>query len=231
MSKEPRSISYLYDLIEDDYKWRIVELSNFRSALLLERNEKAQKANIRAGVALLYAHWEGFVKQLSNWYYEFVGFQSLTIEELNDSFISIALRGELTILRNSNKLKDHQRMVKTLIEEKKKIAYFSSTSPIRTSNLKFNVFEDVCILIGIDANEFEKRYKRKFDRSIQLTIDEDLVGQRNSIAHGEYLPISIEDYKKLYDITVNGFLFNFKEIVMDSAYSKKYLRINAKTII
>jgi hypothetical protein len=47
------------------------------------------------------------------------------------------------------------------------------------------------------------------------TYDEDLVGQRNRIAHGEYLPVSIEEFKKLYDIVVNGFLFNFKEIVMD----------------
>ena len=34
----------------------------------------------------------------------------------------------------------------------------------------------------------------------------------------------VNDFKKLYDIVVNGFLFNFKEIVMDSANNKKYLR-------
>lgn len=228
MSKEPRTLSYLYDLIEEDYKWRIIELSNFRSALLLERNEKAQKAKIRAGIALLYAHWEGFVKQLSNWYYEFVGFQTVTVEELNDSFASIILRGALNTLEKSNKLKDHQKVVKTFFEEMHKQAFFSSTSPIRTSNLKYEVLEDVCVLLGIEPDEFEKRYKRKFDRSIQLTIDEDLVGQRNSIAHGEFLPVEIDDFKKLYDIVVNGFLYNFKEIVMDCANNKKYLRSYAK---
>jgi hypothetical protein len=228
MSKDPRTINYLYDLIENDYAWRITELSNFRGSLLVEKNEKAQKAEIRAGIALLYAHWEGFVKQVTNWYYEFVGFQSLTIEELNDSFASIVLRGDLNVLGDSNKLKDHRRVIRTLFEEMNKTANFSKTSPIRTSNLTFEVFEDVCILLGIDINEFEERYRRKFDRSVKLTINEDLVGQRNSIAHGEYLAIKLEDYKKLYDIVVNGFIYNFKEIIMDCVLNKKYLRTDAK---
>lgn len=224
MSKEPKNLTFLYDLIEKDYAWRISELSNYRSALILEHNEKAQKAKIRAGVALLYAHWEGFIKQLANWYYEFVSCQSNNISDLSDSFASIILRAELNVLENSNKLKDHQRVIKMIFEGMNKTAFFSSKSPIKTSNLKFEIFEDVCILLGINPLEFESRYKRKFDRNIQLTIDEDLVGQRNSIAHGEYLPVSIEEFKKLYDIVVNGFLFNFKEIVMDCALNKRYLR-------
>jgi hypothetical protein len=228
MSIEPKTLTYLYELIEKDYAWRISELSNYRSALLTEQNEKAQKAKIRAGVALLYAHWEGFIKQLANWYYDFVSFQSHNISDLSESFASIILRAELNVLESSNKIKDHQRVIKMIFEGMNKTAYFSSKSPIKVSNLKFEIFEDVCILLGINPLEFESRYKRKFDRNIQLTIDEDLVGQRNSIAHGEYLPISIEKYKNIYDIVVNGFLFNFKEIVMDCATNKKYLRNREK---
>lgn len=224
MNREPRTLTFLYELVEKDYAWRISELSNYRSALIAEKNEKAQRAKIRAGVALLYAHWEGFIRQLTNWYYEFVSFQSHNISELSVSFASVILRDELNILGSSSKIKDHQRVMKIIFEGLDNTANFSSKSPIRTSNLKFAIFEDVCFLLGIIPNEFENRYKRKFDRNLQLTIDEDLVGQRNSIAHGEYLPISKEEYQKLYDIVVNGFLFNFKEILMDCASHKKYLR-------
>lgn len=229
MNREPKTLAYLSELIEKDYAWRILELSNYRSALLTEQNEKAQKAKIRAGVVLLYAHWEGFIKQVANWYYEFVRFQTHNISELSDSFASIILRAELNILQTSNKIKDHQRVVNVIFEGMNKTANFSSKSPIKTSNLKYGVFEDVCILLGINPIEFESRYKRKFDRNIQLTIDRDLVDQRNSIAHGEYLPISKDEYKKLYDIVVNGFLYNFKEIVMDCATNKKYLRCHEKS--
>ena len=224
MSIEIKTLSILYDAIEDDYKWRITELSNFRNSTLSEKNIKVQKAQIRAGVALLYAHWEGFIKHASNLYYEYVRNQSLVVEELNDSFIGILLRGELNLLQTSNKLKDHKTVIKTIIDEKTKKANFSSTVPIKTANLKYEVFEDVCILLGINLDEFEQRCKVKYDRNIKRTIDDDLVGQRNSIAHGEYLSIKLEDYKTLYEIIINGFLYNFKEIVMDCAANKKYLR-------
>lgn len=179
---------------------------------------------IRAGVALLYAHWEGFIKKVADLYYSFVSYQDLKIEDLNDAFVGIALRSEIELLLKSKKLLQHTKLVKILIEEKQKKAYFSSTSPIKTSNLKYDVFEDVCILIGIDPSLFKERYRTSFDRNIELTIDEDLVNRRNTIAHGEFLIVTVEEYKSLYNTIVNGFLFNFKEIVMDAAQSKKYKR-------
>lgn len=221
---EPRTLTLLSELIESDYAWRIVELSNFKSSLISESNPKAKKAKIRAGVALLYSHWEGFIKKVANLYYQFVSFQNLKIEQLSDSFVSISFRSELNLLQESRKLTLHNQIIKTLIEEKQKVAVFSSQSPIRTSNLKYDVFEDVCVMLAIEPREFEMRYKRQFDRNLQLTIDEDLVHRRNNIAHGDYLDVNLGEYLKLYDVVVNGFLFNFKEVVMDSAQNKKYMR-------
>lgn len=220
---EPRTITLLYESIEKEYAWRITELSNFKNSVLLSKG-KAQTSMLRAGVALLYAHWEGFIKNISDLYYQFVSLQKLKIEELSDAFVGIVLRNEIGLLLNSKKLLQHTQLIKILFEEKQKQAYFSSTSPIKTSNLKYNVFEDVCVMIGIEPAIFESKYKLSFDRNIELTIDEDLVNKRNAIAHGEKLSISTEEYKGLYQIVVNGFLYNFKEIVMDAAQSKKYIR-------
>lgn len=220
---EPRTLTLLHEAIAKDYAWRITELSNFKNSILLS-NSKAQEGMLRAGIALLYAHWEGFVKKISDLYYEFVSYQNLKIEELNDAFVGIALRSEIELLLQSKKLIQHSKLVKILLDEKKKEAWFSSNSPIKTSNLKYEVFEDVCTLIGIDPSVFEERYRVSFDRSIKLTIDEDLVKRRNTIAHGEFLTISVTEYKNLYQIIVNGFLYNFKEIIMDAAQTKNYIR-------
>lgn len=227
---EPRTITLLYESIEKEYAWRITELSNFKNSVLLSRGT-AQSGMLRAGVALLYAHWEGFVKKISDLYYEFVSFQNLKIQELNDAFVGIVLRNEIELLLKSRKLLRHTQLIKILFEQKQKEAYFSSSSPIRTSNLKYSVFQDVCIMIGIEPSIFESRYKVSFDRNIELTIDEDLVKRRNVIAHGEYLSISIEEYKNLYQTVVNGFLYNFKEIIMDAAQSRSYLRKHIIKII
>ena len=225
LPNEPRTIPLLYDLIDEEYKWRIVELSNYRSSLDSEKNPKAKIGKIRAGVALLYAHWEGFIKRTTDYYYSFVSFQNNNLEDLNDAFASIFLKQKLNSLENDKKLKNYHSAVKSILEDRGKVPNFSSSSPIRTSNLKFSLFEDICLLIGVDPLEFERRYKRDFDRSMQLTIDDDLVGRRNKIAHGEYLPIKYDDFIKLYDIIVKGFLYNFKEIIMDAAQNKHYLRV------
>ena len=224
MSTDTKTVSGCYQLIEKEYKWRIIELSNYKSSLLSERNEKAIKSKVRAGVTLLYAHWEGFIKQIASYYYEYVSYQSLKLEELNDTFISIVLRNELKTIQNSNKIKDHTKAIQLIFDGKNKVAYFSSNPPIKTGNLKYEVFEDICQLLGVGIEEFELRYRRRFTRSVQLTIDEDLVKRRNLVAHGEYLPVSLEDFKELYDVVVNGFLFTFKELVMDSIYKKKFRR-------
>jgi hypothetical protein len=222
---DPKTLTILYECIENDYSWRIVELSNFKNSVL-QAQGKAQVGMIRAGVALLYAHWEGFIKYVAEQYYQFVAYQNHTIEELSDCFVSILLRGELEILSNSKKLVQHNRIIQIFIEEQSKKAYFPAKSPIQTANLKFDIFQDVCIMIGIDLDEFRKHYMSKeFDRDIQLTINEDLVKKRNMIAHGHRLPITLEEYKDLYKIVVNGFLYVFKEQVMNAAQKKKYLRI------
>ena len=79
-------------------------------------------------------------------------------------------------------------------------------------------------MLGIEPSIFEEKYKITFDRSIKLTIDEDLLKRRNTIAHGEFLSVSIQEYKELYQVIVNGLLYNFKEIVMDAAQTKSYKR-------
>jgi MAE_28990/MAE_18760-like HEPN len=223
---QPRTLNLLNEVIQDDYKWRITELSNFKTTVISTNNPKAQTAMLRAGVTLLYAHWEGFVKKTADTYYKHVSYQKCTIEDLNNSFRSIILRGEIEKLTGTKKLKQHNILMEIWFEKQKTVANFSESSPVRTANLKYDIFEDVCILIGIDIDEFRLKYldKGRFDRDIQKTIDNDLVDRRNAIAHGEYLPIKIEEYKLLYDFVVNGMLYTFKESVIDAAQNKKYLK-------
>ena len=221
--KNIRTLTSLYESIEEDYAWRIAELSNYRSFVIQARG-KSKESMLRGGIALLYAHWEGFIKNSSDLYYSFVSNQSYKLNELNNSFISIALRSQLEHLVSTKKLSQHNLIVETFFNKSETPPSLSSNSPIRTSNLKYEIFEDVCLMLGIDINEFHIRYKRRFDRNIQLIVDEDLLTKRNKIAHGNFLPINEQEFKILYDVVVNGLLYNFKELLMDCAQNKKYLR-------
>lgn len=227
---EPRTLTLLYESIEREYAWRITELSNFRAYTLQTSNKnKAKNGMIRAGVALLYAHWEGFIKKSADLYCQFVAFQGKTIGELNNSFVSIVLRGELENLQKSKRLIIHTSIINKILNSQNSIANFSNSSPIRTSNLRYDIFEDICLLIGVSIDAFHERYRQKYDRDIQKTINNDLVDQRNSIAHGEFLLISEEEYKELYNVIVKGIMYSFKELIMDSAYNKQYLRTYVET--
>lgn len=222
-----KPIKTLYELnvvIEKDYAWRIKELSNYRNAVL-EVEGKKLNPMIRGGVALLYAHWEGFIKNTGDNYYSFVISQATPLKDLNNSFISIALRGALDELVSTKKISIHTKVVEKFFDESHKKPYFSKTSPIRTSNLKYEIFEDICLMIGLDINEFHERYRNKgYDRELSLYINESLLDKRNNIAHGNYLPVDIVEYRELYDVVVNGLLYVFKELVMDAAQAKKYLK-------
>ncbi len=218
-----RTLESLYEYIEKEYAWRIIELSNYRS-FVLQAKEKNLDALLRGSVTLLYAHWEGFIKKCADYYYSYVINLNYPLSELNNSFISIALRGEMESLTTSKKLKVHNDIIKVFYREKDKKPKFSSNSPIKTSNLNYGVFEDVCILLGLSIYDFDERYKAKgFDRNLEKFIDQTLVYKRNTIAHGNNLLITLTEFKELYDIVVNGLLYNFKELIMDCAQSKKFL--------
>jgi hypothetical protein len=221
--RDIRTLTFLYNSIESDYAWRISELSNYRS-FVIQAKGKTKDCMLRGGITLLYAHWEGFVKNSADLYYSFVTNQNNYLYELNNSFISIALRSELENLVGAKKISIHNSMIDIFFNKQQAKPFFSSNSPIRTSNLKYEIFEDICLLLGIDINEFHSRYKINYDRNIQLIIDEDLLAKRNTIAHGNYLSITVNEYKSLYDIIVNGLLYNFKEVLIDCATQKKYLK-------
>jgi len=221
--KDVRTLSELYDLIEKDYAWRITELSNYRS-FVIQSKGKSKEPMLRAGVALLYAHWEGFIKNGADLYYSFVSNQSKKLNEYSNSFISISLRSQLETMSSTKKLSLHNSVIETFFDKADLAPNFSSSSPIRTSNLKFEIFEDVCLMLGIGIDEFHERYKRNFDRNIALIINEDLLTKRNKIAHGNYLLIDEKEFKQLYDVVINGLLYNFKELLMDCAQNKKYLK-------
>jgi hypothetical protein len=218
-----KTIEDLYKLLEKEYSWRIKELSIFKNLIRAEKDSN-QKSLIRAGIALLYAHWEGFIKSCGDIYYSYVINQRRKLKEMNYSFMSISLRSKIEELNQSNKLEIHKMVLETIFQKQNEIAVFSSTSPIKTSNLKYDIFNDICILIGIDIDSFILRYKLKYDRDLKLTIDQDLVAQRNKIAHGEYLDINFDNFLDLYNLIINGVLYNFKELLMDCAQNKLYLK-------
>ena len=86
-----RTIQDLQDALDKELSWRIFELSHLRKALALP-GQKEQASLIRASVAMLYAHWEGFIKQSASYYLDYVNRKGLCANNASDPFIYLWLK-------------------------------------------------------------------------------------------------------------------------------------------
>lgn len=184
-----RTKEALFDLISEDLGWRRVELSVFHKQVL-RADAAAQSALLRASVALLYAHWEGFVKNSCHWYYCYLASRKQTIQSLRPELAGVALRPQMQASTDSKKPHLHADLVRTIRERATERAKIPTTrDSVRTnSNLSFEVLQDVLTAVGCSADSLEP------SRDL---INEELVAVRNRIVHGENEFMRLSEWEDL----------------------------------
>jgi hypothetical protein len=99
-----RTLTQLQDALDKEMSWRHKEILGLKLSVR-NAGQLPQSSIVRAGVALLYAHWEGFIKNSSLLYLNYVNNQGLCYKELQSCFVVFGLKGYLNILRTS---KNHE---------------------------------------------------------------------------------------------------------------------------
>src|SRR5204862_533449 len=128
---------------------------------------------IRASIALLYAHWEGFIKRAALVYLEFVKWQRLKNDELAINFLALSARSKFRLAAHSEKMSGHLEVTNFFLKE------MSSRSDIPVSigtksNLSSTVLREIVLTLGLDYSNFSTK---------STLIDEKLVERRNTVAH------------------------------------------------
>lgn len=201
--------------LSDDLIWRRRELTDLRS--LAQGEVPTLRSNVvrRAGIALLYAHWEGFVKKASHYYLEYVASQRLKYSDLAPNFVALAIKAKYEYLRVSKKLSAANEIAAFYCGNLDKASNVPYKNAIETqSNLSSVVLEDIVLALGLDFDAF---------RSRSNFIDLSVVGRRNYVAHGEYLDIDLREYLEFHD-DVLALIVMFKTEIENSIVLKKYLR-------
>lgn len=184
-----RTLTHLQEVLDSEMAWRIREVSTFR--LASKREGVEQQTLIRAGVAMVYAHWEGFIKAASEHYLNFVNNQGHRYRELKTCFVVFGMKNRLALLGDSRKSKSSIEALEFVFSEMEKPAKMALGSAINTeSNLTSSVFSNIAQSIDIAIDQYETKFK---------LIDESLVNRRNSIAHGEYLDLKSAQFIDLVD--------------------------------
>lgn len=207
-----RNSTDLQDHLNNELGWRIQEIANLKN-LISQANSIQERSLLRAGIPILYAHWEGFVKKSSEHYLNFVANQGLSYRELKTCFIAFGLKEKIEPLLKTKKVTQYVHVIDFLLTELDKKAKIPYKDVINTqSNLSSVLFEEITNSIGIDSSPYRLKYK---------LIDERLLKKRNQIAHGEYLDIDIQGYCDLSDVVVT-LISNYKTDIENAIALKSY---------
>lgn len=206
-----------------DLKWRRDEMSAIERNLRVAVSGIDRDALLRAGVALLYAHWEGFVREASQSYLEFVASRvkrgRLDYAKLAAPFVGLALSRRIDTSQPAGEpslmLAAASRLLLASPPERAAIPTQGVLSA--RSNLTFEVLRGLLTVIGIDCRPYET--KRKL-------IDVRLVYARNQIAHGEHCPIEPQDFDELRR-EVLGMLTHLSNRIQNAAVGEEYLATGA----
>lgn len=212
-----RTVNDFQDIIDSEMAWRKRELSAIRSNVASAR-KFAKDTAIRAGIALLYAHWEGAVKNIATYYLEYVSVLGISYGNLKPNFLAIALKNELKSFEESNKTTIHTTIVTDIINKQDIKSKISVEGIIKTnSNLNSDIFVEIMATIGLPCTDYESSYK---------LIDTVLLKKRNMIAHGERLEILDLDETRYYEIhdKILGLLQMFANQVLNAVILKQYLK-------
>ncbi|HAG80940.1 MAG TPA: hypothetical protein DCL61_07145 [Cyanobacteria bacterium UBA12227] len=210
-----RTVSQLSDKLSEEIAWRKKELIYIKSLIEKNRYKSVESTLIRSGTALLYAHWEGFIKNAATSYVEFVARQNLKYSELAPSFLALSVKRQLHEAQESYRAVIFTKVVDFLIAGLESKCSIQWDDAIKTqSNLNSEVLKDIICILGLDYSFYETKEK---------IIDETLLRSRNEIAHGQYLLMQFDQYIELHREIIS-LLDLFKDQIENASTSRAYLR-------
>ncbi len=210
-----KTIDKLQDLIDEDFIWRKKELIDIKLMLHSTNNLTL----CRMGIALLCAHFEGFLKQSANYYVIFISSQNLKISDLQTNFAAIYSSKLFKSCINTEKISVFQNMINDFLNSYMDVNFnvkYSSEKPIIKTggNPSSTVFKEIFNSIGLDFTPYITKINY---------IDTDLLSNRHSVVHGEKTYLKIDEFDSTFK-NIICIMQNIKDQIIDAAINKKYLR-------
>ena len=212
MSKKIKTGEELEKLLQDDLAWRKKEMISLRILILKDTINEA--ILLRSSMALLCAHFEGFIKYAANKYVSYVSDQRIPNKLLKNNFVVFKLKEELKQCKNTDKNSVHQRLI--LKYEKLSYSNFEVKSDMISthSNPSSEVIKEILCSVGIETDIFD--LKKQY-------IDTELLSNRHKVVHGERYGIKKEDFQTTFDIIMD-LLDDFNRVIICAADTKKYMK-------
>ncbi|WP_142278366.1 MAE_28990/MAE_18760 family HEPN-like nuclease [Mycobacterium europaeum] len=216
-----RTVDELQDRLDEALAWRRVELSALKG--LIEKNESlpnsppVSRSLRRAGLAMLYAHWEGYGKECLQSYVDFVSRRRLRLSELNDDFLRLCL---MHTLRRADSGDDAAKAgIIEMIRRRGDLRLpLPKSQMVNTQgNLRAHVLIGMMQDFGLDSINIELR---------ENLIDRRLCDTRNSVAHGRETCPGVGEFSELH-AEVLGMMEYLRDVIVGAARTGAYKSGNA----
>ena len=215
-NKKIKTVETLEELLMQDLAWRKKEM--FSLKILVEKDEINEPILLRAGIALLCAHFEGFIKRASNYYIGYVAEQKKPYSELKKNFAALKMKKEFKYCSLSEKHIVHKRLLMTydaLATRTFKEKYDENNPFISThSNPSSKELKEILETIGVDSDIFETK---------ATYIDSSLLEKRHHVVHGDRSELDKSDFFTTFKIIIE-LIEAYKDLIIDAADKKEYLK-------
>lgn len=176
------------DYISKDIAWRKKELTKLKFLVGKPRDVDLETAT-RAGIVLLYSHWEGFIKYSSHAFFDYLNYKEISYVKLKNHLKVCAI-----IEHNNNNwpkrcFEELNDICNNRINYNNKFQIDPKKYIETDSNLKSSVLKKIMAQVGIDYSEFQL---------FENLIDQQLLGKRNEVAHGNRVSISKDEFNHIY---------------------------------
>jgi len=209
-----RTESQLSDYFDEDLSWRRKELSDLKSAIR-SADEHSRSVLLRSLITMVYAHWEGYVKNCANAYFDFITLTRRPFSDVDRQFYVNRFLPRLHALHQSRaSIKSGCDLIAEILDgQTTRFSHINPNLVDTGSNLKTDVIKDICLICGVDGTHFED--KRAF-------IDVIVLKRRNSIAHGNYESVDEHGVDALV-ADILALMNHFRTLLENKIYTKGYL--------
>jgi len=170
------SLEALLEQITNNLDERRLEFTNLRRVVLDYEGKPLEPTVVRMGIPIIYANWEGYVKEICQLYLEYI---ETTVSRCN--YLQPAILGYLwtPLLRPISGGFNHERSKSVaehaLFKLLEPVSFSSNEKAIDTkSNLKYSVLKEICTCLCLDITTLTR-----WEKHINA-----LVNLRNNISHG-----------------------------------------------
>lgn len=210
--------------INESYQNRYKELIDFFNFVKELENDSIKNTIQKSYVLILYANWEGFIKETCLKYFKFVTNQKKQVEKLKPNFYNIYFKNLLKNYEPSRNINSEEKLLKKILNSenifdiKLDDPFFVKYILGINSNLKIDNYNNLCKLVNYNLEDSTGIFNLNLQR---------LVHNRNSIAHTG-LRAEENTYNDIEDISemntkIIAEMENFKNYIIDNIENKKYL--------